>query len=237
MFLFLLFIRKKEISPYEQPKGNVGKSVIPKNQNCNAPHTRKSQEDPSRCECNPGYPSGDPSLATGCYRCYHECAEYATCSYPGKCLCNPGYSGNGNEHCQAIPPVFISIQPEYAMAYKKFISNVTFETDPKANFTKAFLKIRSDVYKCKLLTQGIFNCTIPKMGRPGIVEMHLSFDNSTWSEEYVEFQIMSPEIADTAVYVLIVLIIAGVSLAILRTKRKVNRGDSIIPFLKKVPKL
>ena len=231
-FIFGIMKRDDHINPYFVGSGTLGEEKISPNKKCLAKHTRKSKTKLGRCECEPGYPYGDPNLATGCFKCSQQCAENAFCGYPGKCICNPGFSGDGSKECIPLPPVLVSVSPEFAIAYKRLEANITFETDPRADFKVGFLKLRSNIYTCHLLKKGLFNCTIPNVGKSGTVEFHLSFDNQTWSKEYVEFQILAPEIGDIAIYFFISLIVGGVAFGVYRTKRKVKKIDpETIPFL------
>lgn len=233
MFLLIIHSLSIESLPYmEQQAGIISNSAVTKNKNCKAPHTRKVKNQIGKCECEPGYPSGDPELSTGCFRCKHNCVENAMCSFPGKCVCKPGYDGDGINKCSIIAPVFLSIQPDNAFAYKEFISNVTCQSIPNANFSKAYLKIKDTVHVCHLIKDSMYNCTIKRMPGPGTIELSLSFDNSTWSKEFIEFQIFSPEIGDALMYIFILMIISGVAVGIFRTKRKVKTIDpQNVPFL------
>ena len=220
--------------PYmEQRTGTISDSAVTKNKNCKAPHTRKVKNQPGKCECEPGFPSGNPDLSTGCFKCKHDCTENALCSFPGKCLCKAGYEGDGIHKCSIVAPIFLGIQPDNAIAFKQFIANVTFQPIPKANFSVGYLKMKDIVHVCHLKSEGMFNCTIKRMSGPGTVELSLSFDNSTWSKEYIEFQISAPEIGDIIMYIFILIIIGGITIGILRTKRKVGatfEGQNV-PFL------
>ena len=233
LFFFVFsFSKEHDVNPYDGRSGTRGEDKIPPNKKCTAKHTIRSKTQLGKCECEPGYPDGDPNLATGCYRCRDECAPHAHCGYPGKCFCNPGYSGDGTKSCTPLAPVFLSVFPEYALAFKPLQANITFETDPKADFKEGFLKIRSKTHKCKVQSKGLLNCTVQNVGKPGTVELYISFDNQTWSKEYVEFQILAPEIGDIASYLFIFLIIAGVIIGVYRTKKRVKKVDpQSIPFL------
>lgn len=242
MFSFLLFVKKKQ--EFEDPTliGIHGKDptrwgneffTMP-NKGCKAPHTKKNNI--GACVCENGYPYGDPTVLAGCYRCTFDCPENSHCAYPGKCRCKPGYIDEGIDHvCVAKAPELLSINPDYGRMLSSLTLNVTYKVDPRANFTKGFLKLKNQLFDCTsdFSKNHTFNCNI-KLGFPGTYEVALSFNNESWSKDYIEFTVVGYDLDNFILSIFILIVAAGIISGIIRFRKATHKMKvDKVPFLTK----
>lgn len=228
--LFLLEVIDYIDDDYEMISRGAIKIIKPSlNTNCDAPHTYRNGE--GKCVCDEDYPSGNASLSLGCFKCTSKCPNFSSCVYPGRCQCNPGYQGDAKA-CKIEKPVFKSFDPESAQAYSTILGIVNYTLSRKANFDKMYLKYRNKSIVCNPTNRSLFNCLIKNVGKSGVVELGISFDNETWSNELVEFIVYPRSYLEPILYALLVTIIVCVTVGIIKKQKKGKTlGSEIRPLL------
>jgi len=158
--------------------------ILRPNTDCTAFHTIKLPS--GLCACEEGYPYGDPNNERGCFNCTNMCHPMAFCAYPGRCRCKSGYKGNGINYCSAPVPYLRNFQPDSwsEKGNKKLIA--LYSVDEQFGIETVFCRFGNRTTLGKFESEGRIICIIPP-SYPHTCEFSISFDNTSWSQEYAEF--------------------------------------------------
>jgi len=234
---FLLFVLSKsdDDNPYLSGNngGSVSSSIVPPNDNCTAPNTKKNSR--GKCICTSQFPHGDPSLMTGCFRCKSKCNESAICVYPGRCQCNPGFSGNGVSECLANAPVLQRVFPDRVYIRSRFVLNVTYVYINGSGLNNGYIKIGSIISPCNNYSYGFVQCEIQSIDDVGAFPVQFSHNMITWSKEFVEIVVdpTDSNLGSFFIVLTIVSIIAFIGYFIKKKLKKAGINGELIPFLAK----
>ena len=150
---------------------------------CNAPNTVQTKS--GACACLDGFPYGNASKSTGCWKCESLCGKNAACEYPGQCKCQDLYVGDGFT-CRLEVPEIIDFTPKVGPASGG--TNVTIHYKfAKSDVTAGYCRFGRYSVIGTLQSNNALVCMSP----PGALHEHalsISFDGVAWSKDNTFFR-------------------------------------------------
>lgn len=207
MIWIVLGVVFSEQNPYNQARSHTTIEFDDTgNEGCTAMNTYMLPD--GKCACTEGFPHGDPASSRGCFRCTEVCSDSAICVYPGRCRCKSGFTGNGIV-CEAPVPVLRFIEPDNFPINIKGRVNATIIMDAPIGISKGNCRFGTVITDGRMITNNIMECSLPPVHArtPNPVVFAVSFDNASWSKEYVMFSFQDPIQSNS--WIRYVLVICG----------------------------
>lgn len=154
------------------------------------------------CSCQSQYLTDDKFFEHGCFKCQEECHPMALCRFPGRCICLNEFYGDGIQ-CNLDIPFNLKLLKTKRSKINEIFLTISFEVPSQKKVHQIFYKVGNFVNSAKTLGNNKIECIIP----PFIDEksiIFISFDNSTWSDEFI---FISPKEIEKMHYLFILLII------------------------------
>ena len=186
-----------------------------------------------KCQCNKGFPYGNPAEEKGCWACSEKCSQYGKCEYPGKCECFYGYEGNGT-FCYAEKP---SVRAISEVADGKINVSISYDADIRIH--EGYCKFGDISVVASEATNEYFICAVPEQ-LDDQVSFKISLDGEKWTEDSLVYEKKTTEkepgqhLGNTTL--VIIFIVSMILLVLLLSQTKPVEREETKPFIVEKPR-
>ena len=149
---------------------------------CIGNHTVRSSS--GECECEPGFPFGDPDSEIGCFRCVKPCSDGSICVKMDVCACKPGYQQVG-PRCVPHFPLPSNVSPSGGVFSGGY--PVLVRLSAPSNVSQVFCRFGDVIVAGRMRNNLTIQCNAPA-GRPGACELRVSSDANNWNLPGIPFE-------------------------------------------------